>query len=158
MSMTVADRVMEQLASWSSLAHRPSGCVTGEALWAGAREIAHLHGDRRVALCLTTDTITRLREHLALCSAVRLRPDSPWVTVVVECDTDADLLMTLVSAALQAHGAQWPTSEPVPCDIDQSTIIHLQDTPTQRPGVTAGRMHARRITRRRSHPRRHSAA
>ncbi|WP_052434917.1 luciferase domain-containing protein [Streptacidiphilus melanogenes] len=156
--MTVADRAMEQLASWSSLAHRPSDCVTGEALWAGTREIAHLHGDRRVALCLTTDTVIRLRDELELCSAVRLRPDSPWVTVVVECDTDADLLMTLVSAALQAHSAQRPMPETAPCDIDQSTIIHLQDTPTQRPGATPGRTHARRIARRRNHSRRHPAA
>jgi hypothetical protein len=155
--MTVADRAMEQLASWSSLAHRPSECIAGQALWAGTREIVHLHGGRRVALCLTEETVTRLRGELVQCSAVRLRPDSPWVTVVVECDADADLLMTLVSAALQAHAAQWPASEPVPCDIDQSTILHLRDAPTKAPGDTAGRTRGRRIARR-SHPRRRPAA
>jgi hypothetical protein len=71
-------------------------------LWAGTREIAHLHGDRRVALYMTTDAIMRLRDELALCSAVRLRQDFPWVTVLVERETDVDLLMTLVSVALQA--------------------------------------------------------
>ncbi|MFI0220617.1 luciferase domain-containing protein [Streptomyces lydicus] len=48
-----------------------------------------------------------VEDNLRGSSAIRLVPDSHWVTIHLECNADIDLLLTLVSVALQAH-QQWP--------------------------------------------------
>ncbi|MFD0330520.1 luciferase family protein [Streptacidiphilus monticola] len=83
--------------------HRPSSCGTGSALRAGHRELVHMHGSREADVRLTADLIARLHDQLSHSTAVRLHDDSVWVTVHLDCDDDADLLVTLTSLSLQAH-------------------------------------------------------
>ncbi|MEU9310235.1 luciferase family protein [Streptomyces sp. NPDC048256] len=101
--MTAASRALTRLATWPDLAEVRPSCGTGRALRSGRAEIAHFHSDRSVDLHLTGKAIHRFERDLRHSSAIRLLPGSPWVTVHLECETDIDLLMTLVSAALQAH-------------------------------------------------------
>ncbi|MFD9432621.1 luciferase family protein [Streptomyces sp. NPDC060002] len=101
--MTAASRALTRLATWPDLAEVRPSCGTGRALRSGGVEIAHFHSDRSVDLHLTGKAIRRFERDLRHSTAIRLLPGSPWVTVHLECETDIDLLMTLVSAALQAH-------------------------------------------------------
>ncbi|WP_327316837.1 luciferase domain-containing protein [Streptomyces sp. NBC_01235] len=101
--MTAASRALTRLATWPDLAEGRPSCGTGRALRSGGVEIVHFHSDMSVDLHLTAKAIRRFERDLRHSTAVRLLPGSPWVTVHLECETDIDLLMTLVSAALQAH-------------------------------------------------------
>ncbi|MEU5632758.1 luciferase family protein [Streptomyces rishiriensis] len=101
--MTAASRAMTRLAIWPDLAEGRPSCGTGRALRSGLVEIVHFHSDRSVDLHLTARAIRRFEKDLRHSTAVRLLPGSSWVTIHLECETDIDLLMTLVSAALQAH-------------------------------------------------------
>ncbi|MEW2433307.1 luciferase family protein [Streptomyces caniferus] len=69
-------------------------------------EIAHFHSDRSADLHLTAGKNRRFEDNLRGSSAIRLLPDSHWVTIHLECNADIDLLLTLASVALQAH-QQW---------------------------------------------------
>ncbi|MEW2401793.1 luciferase family protein [Streptomyces sp. NPDC046862] len=111
--MTAATRALTQLASWPDLAEARPSCGTGRALRSARAEIAHFHADRRVDLHLTARTIRRFEDDLRESTAVRLVPGSHWVTIRLECDADIDLLMTLVSVALQAHQG-WPEADGTP--------------------------------------------
>jgi hypothetical protein len=94
---------MTQLASWPDLSEAPPSCGTGRALRSAGVEIVHFHSDRSVDLHLTAGTIRRFQDELKNSTAIRLVPDSPWVTIHLQCDADIDLLQTLASVALQAH-------------------------------------------------------
>ncbi|MFC1416121.1 luciferase domain-containing protein [Streptacidiphilus cavernicola] len=122
--MNVAQRANEQLASWPELTRVPSGCGSGSALRAGDHDIVHFHSDRDADLHLTPGPIARLHAELEQSTAVRLHPESPWVTVHLDCDSDADLLVALVSIALQAH-ANVPAgpAEPAPCNLARVEIL-----------------------------------
>ena len=110
--MTLASRALTQLASWPDLAEAPASCDTGRALCSAEGEIVHFHSDRDVDLHLTSRAIGRIEADLVTSPAVRLVPGSHWVTLRLSTDRDIDLLMTLVSLALQTHH-RWP----VPADI-----------------------------------------
>ncbi|WP_456294351.1 luciferase domain-containing protein [Streptomyces mirabilis] len=69
--------------------------------------MAHFHSDLDVGLHLTARAIRRFEDHPTNASAVRLVPGSQWVTLHLEVAADIDLLMILVSLALQTHQA-WP--------------------------------------------------
>ncbi|WP_093774293.1 luciferase family protein [Streptomyces sp. yr375] len=101
--MTAASRALARLATWPDLAEDRPSCGTGRAVRSGGVEIVHFHSDVSVDLHLTAKAIRRYERDLRHSTAIRLLPGSPWVTVHLECETDIDLLMTLVSAALQAH-------------------------------------------------------
>ncbi|MFE9021049.1 luciferase family protein [Streptomyces sp. NPDC007808] len=101
--MTLAQRAMEQLQVWPDLSSGPTSCGAGRALRSVHSEIVHFHSDRDVDLHLTTSVIGRFHDDLRDSTAIRLVPGSGWVTVHLDCDTDVDLLMSLVSAALKAH-------------------------------------------------------
>ncbi|MGW1507067.1 luciferase domain-containing protein [Streptomyces mirabilis] len=105
--MTLAARALTQLATWPDLTEVEPSCGIGHALASAHGEIAHFHSDRDVDLHLTARAIRRFEEHLTGASAVRLVPGSQWVTLHLDVAADIDLLMTLVSLALQAHQA-WP--------------------------------------------------
>lgn len=111
--MTMALRAMAQLASWPDLTETPPSCGTGRALRTVHHEIVHFHTDQDVDLHLTARAIKRFEDHLRGANAVRLVPGSRWVTIRLEVETDMDLLLTLVSLALQAHQA-WPVSRDAP--------------------------------------------
>ncbi|MFF3846448.1 luciferase family protein [Streptomyces sp. NPDC002328] len=70
-----------------------------------------LPGRRRIdpapQVCRRPCTVSPCRSGRFSPSAVRLVPGSQWVTLHLDGTADIDLLMTLVSLALQAHQA-WP--------------------------------------------------
>ncbi|MER5916655.1 luciferase family protein [Streptomyces sp. NPDC001982] len=109
--MTLAARALTQLATWPDLTQVQPSCGIGRALASAHGEIAHFHSDWDVDLHLTAGAIRRFEDHLTGASAVRLVPGSQWVTLRLDVAADVDLLMTLVSLALQAHQAR-----PVPGD------------------------------------------
>lgn len=103
----MALRAMTQLASWPDLQEALPSCGTGRALRSPQSEIVHFHSDHDVDLHLTAPAIRRLEDHLKGATAVRMVPGSRWVTIRLEADADIDLLLTLMSVALQAHQS-WP--------------------------------------------------
>ncbi|MFI9770321.1 luciferase family protein [Streptomyces sp. NPDC052415] len=123
--MTPAWHAMTQLAGWPDLLEAPPSCGTGRALCSARAEIAHFHSDRSVDLYLTAGAIRRFERHLRHSTAIQLVPGSPWVTVRLECEVDVNLLMTLMSAALQAHH-EWPggsEAPPVRCNARRETAL-----------------------------------
>ncbi|MFG2135185.1 luciferase family protein [Streptomyces sp. NPDC048751] len=111
--MTLASRALRELASWPELAEAPASCGRDRALRAAAHEIVHFHADQDVDLHLTARAIRRLEDDLVTSPAIQLVPGSPWITLHLSNDRDIDLLMTLVSAALQAHQT-WPVPSDIP--------------------------------------------
>ena len=137
--MTAALRAMARLVNWRDLAEDRPSCGTGRALRSAGAEIVHFHSDRSVDLHLTARAIRRFESDLRHSTAIRLQPGSHWVTVRLECETDIDLLMTLVSAALQAHQRHPAAGDaPLPrCnDRREATLAHEgADGATPRPCV-----------------------
>ncbi|GAA3535205.1 luciferase family protein [Streptomyces osmaniensis] len=124
--MTPAQRAIEQLQAWPDLSSGPAGCGTGRALRTVHSEIVHFHSERDVDLHLTVPAIRRLRDDLQVSTAIRLVPGSDWVTVHLDCDTDADLLMSLVSAALKAHQQRPAPAEQLTgknCNFRRVTVL-----------------------------------
>ncbi|MFJ7071711.1 luciferase family protein [Streptomyces sp. NPDC098781] len=116
--MTTALRAMTRLAGWPDLSEAPPSCGTGRALRSAGAEIVHFHSDHSVDLHLSARTIRRFQDELKNSTAVRLVLGSHWVTIHLDCDSDIDLLLTLASAALQAHQASPYFDGPpaVPCN------------------------------------------
>ncbi|MEU6575216.1 luciferase family protein [Streptomyces sp. NPDC046805] len=105
--MTSASRALAQLATWPDLRRAVPSCGQGHALSSAQGEIVHFHSDRDVDLHLTDRAIRRFARDFAGSGAIRVVPGSPWVTIRLDAASDVDLLMTLVSVALQAQQA-WP--------------------------------------------------
>ncbi|MEV2212311.1 luciferase family protein [Streptomyces sp. NPDC050997] len=101
--MTTGLRAMTRLADWPDLVEARPSCGTGRALRCEGAEIAHFHSGRMADVHLSAPAIWRLRGDLKGSTALRLVPGSAWVTVRLECESDIDLLLTLVSVALKAH-------------------------------------------------------
>ncbi|MFI5675350.1 luciferase domain-containing protein [Streptomyces cellulosae] len=111
--MTTGSRAMTRLADWPDLVEARPSCGTGRALRTDGAEIAHFHSGRMADVHLSAAAIWRLRGDLKNSTALRLVPGSAWVTVRLECESDIDLLLTLVSVALKAHQGS-PTGAPAP--------------------------------------------
>ncbi|WP_438295073.1 luciferase domain-containing protein [Streptomyces sp. HUAS TT7] len=77
--------------------------------------MVHFHSGFAADLHLTHTAIERLRPELRHSTAIRLKPGSAWVTILLDCDSDVDLLLTLVSVALKAHTDSPPNPLPSPC-------------------------------------------
>ncbi|GGJ07354.1 luciferase domain-containing protein [Streptomyces brasiliensis] len=105
--MTLASRALAQLATWPDLRQAVPSCGLGQGLSSLQGEIVHFHSDRDVDLHLTTRAIRRFADDLRSAGAIRIVPGSQWVTIRLDAASDVDLLMTLVSVALQAQQA-WP--------------------------------------------------
>ncbi|MFF4547127.1 luciferase family protein [Streptomyces sp. NPDC001435] len=105
--MTLASRALTQLATWPDLRQAVPSCGLGQALSSDRGEIAHFHSDRDVDLHLTDRAIRRFAKDLMGSGAIRIVPGSQWVTIRLDATSDVDLLMTLVSVALQAQQV-WP--------------------------------------------------
>ncbi|GHA04263.1 luciferase family protein [Streptomyces echinoruber] len=101
--MTLALRALAHLSTWPDLTETAPSCGTGRALASAHGEIAHFHTDRDVDLHLTRSAIRRLHRDLKASAAVRVVPGSPWVTIRLEAVSDVDLLVTLVSVALNSR-------------------------------------------------------
>ncbi|MGW1543002.1 luciferase domain-containing protein [Streptomyces sp. NPDC002309] len=122
--MTLVQRALEQLESWPDLTAGPAGCGTGRAVRSTRSEIAHFHTAHDVDVNLTSRAVGRFAQDLTVSSAIRLVPGSRWVTVHLDCETDVDLLLGLVSVALQAQ--EEPPGEPAPsagCNLHRVTVL-----------------------------------
>ncbi|MFH8802310.1 luciferase family protein [Streptomyces sp. NPDC017936] len=131
--MTPADRAMERLQGWPDLTAGQASCGAGRALRSVHSEILHFHSARDVDLHLTVPAIQRIHADLRGSTAVRLVPGSRWVTVHLDCETDVDLLMSLVSMALKAHLTEGPATGPSPvsCNLHRVTLVP-RDEPDER--------------------------
>jgi hypothetical protein len=136
--MTAAHRAMDQLQSWPNLVSGPPRCSVGAALFAAEYEVVHFHSGFAADLHLTHVAIERLRPELRHSTAIRLKPGSAWVTILLDCDSDVDLLLTLVSVALKAHTGSPPNPLPSPCTwyrpavplqrVREQTVLELPAT------------------------------
>ncbi|MET7286553.1 luciferase family protein [Streptomyces sp. NPDC005573] len=105
--MTLAARALAQLATWPDLRQTVPSCGLGQAVSSAQGEIAHFHSDRDVDLRLTQRAIRRFAKDLSGSGPIRIVTGSPWVTLRLDASSDVDLLLTLVSVALQAQQS-WP--------------------------------------------------
>ena len=71
-------------------------------------------------LATTQATLSR---DLRASTAIRLLPGSRWVTVHLDCDSDVDLLISLVSMALQAHQSAIPEEEGPRCNLHRVMLV-----------------------------------
>ncbi|MEW2402529.1 luciferase family protein [Streptomyces sp. NPDC046862] len=123
--MTLAASAFAQLAAWPDLTEVEPSCGIGRALGSAHGEIAHFHSDRVLDLRLTARAIRKFEEHLTGAGSVRLVPGSPWVTLRLDVVADVDVLMTLVSLALQVQQA-WPVAGEGPrtaCNDHRGTVF-----------------------------------
>ncbi|WP_159025109.1 luciferase family protein [Streptomyces sp. MUSC 125] len=105
--MTLASRALAQLATWPDLRQTAPSCGLGQGVSSAQGEIVHFHSDRDVDLRLTDRAIRRFAKDLRDSGVIRIVPGSPWVTLRLDAASDVDLLLTLVSVALQAQ-QRWP--------------------------------------------------
>ncbi|MEV0438807.1 luciferase family protein [Streptomyces spectabilis] len=107
--MTAAQRAMTQLESWPNLVSGSPRCAVGRSFGTpgtparAGYELIHFHCDDAADVCLTRAAVDRLRPQLRHSSAIRVRPGASWITVLLDCDMDIALLLTLVSVGLKAH-------------------------------------------------------
>ncbi|MEU1012432.1 luciferase family protein [Streptomyces sp. NPDC005890] len=105
--MTLASRAFAQLATWPDLRRAVPSCGLGRAVTSVQGEVVHFHSERDVDLRLTDRAIRRFAKDLRDSGAIRIVPGSQWVTLRLDAASDVDLLLTLVSVALQAQQS-WP--------------------------------------------------
>ncbi|MEU3411704.1 MULTISPECIES: luciferase domain-containing protein [unclassified Streptomyces] len=105
--MTLASRALAQLATWPDLRQTVPSCGLGQAVSSAHGEIVHFHSERDVDLLLTDRAVRRFTKDLKNSGAIRIVRGSPWVTLRLDAASDVDLLLTLVSVALQAPQT-WP--------------------------------------------------
>jgi hypothetical protein len=104
--MSVRDDLERDLASISGVIRRPSRRGTGNTYFAGEREIAHFHGDRRLDVRLTKEEIRRRVSEGALDKRVRTRgPSAEWVAVQIDGSEDLALALSLVEEAARANSS-----------------------------------------------------
>ncbi|MGW0998152.1 luciferase domain-containing protein [Streptomyces sp. NPDC002520] len=105
--MTLASRAFAQLATWPDLRRTAPSCGLGQAVSSIQGEIAHFHSARDVDLRMTDRAVRRFAKDMRHTGAIRIVPGSQWVTLRLDAASDVDLLLTLVSVALQAQQV-WP--------------------------------------------------
>jgi hypothetical protein len=123
--MTLASRALTQLASWPDLTEAPPSCGVGRALRSAQGQIAHFHSERDVDLHLTAPAIRRFEDHLKDSSVVRTVQGSGWVTIRLDRNVDVDLLLTLMSLALQAHQGRPGLDDPPSAQCNDSCATAL---------------------------------
>lgn len=128
--MTAAHRAMALLETWPNLVSGPPRCTVGQAFASAGHEIVHFHSDDSADLYLTRTAVERLLPQLAHASAIRVRPGASWITVLLDCDADVQLLLGLVSVALKEHCAVTPRRPSPPCDWERPPVV-----PGPRPGA-----------------------
>lgn len=138
--MTVADRAMTQLESWPNLISGSPRCAAGRAFGTTGHDIVHFHSADAADLHLTHAAVHRLLPHLQHSTAVRVHPGSSWITVLLDCDADVALLLTLISVALKEHdGAGGDPAEGPSALCDWQP----QSMPPPRAGTAAAGRHRR---------------
>ncbi|MEV6671035.1 luciferase family protein [Streptomyces sp. NPDC051162] len=121
--MTAAHRAMAQLETWPDLARSRPSCRVGDALRTAESEVVHFHSGREADLHLTRAVLADLLPVLRQSSAIRACPGAAWVTVLLECDADVELLITLVSVALKALVDTWPHPAAQPCNGHRILLV-----------------------------------
>jgi len=151
--MKAACRAWEQLESWADLTTAPASCGQGRALVANGGEIAHLHNDHDADLHLTDEAIERMRTELEHSTAVRLHSGTGWITLRLDCDQDAELMVSLVSIALQAQSRNRPQAPARPCNRGHISIVQTEpDASDAGESGPLRRFHVPRLARGRSRP------
>lgn len=121
--MTAAHRAMAQLETWPDLARGRPSCRVGDALLTAESEVVHFHSGREADLHLTRAVLADLLPVLRQSSAIRPYPGAAWVTVLLECDADVELLLALVSLALKALVDTWPHPAAQPCNGHRVLLV-----------------------------------
>ncbi|MFB8272293.1 luciferase family protein [Streptomyces sp. NPDC055955] len=103
--MTAAHRAMTQLESWPNLVSGSPRCAVGRSFGTAGCDIVHFHANDAADLYLTRTAVERLLPQLLDSTAIRVRPGASWITVLLDCDDDVALLLTLISVALKEHDA-----------------------------------------------------
>ncbi len=97
--VSLAGRALQQLGAWPAL----HACRGVDGLAVDSRQIVAVHRADQAEVYLTRPAITRMRKALVASGRVVVRPDSDWVSVHLECDSDVALLASLVSVAIKAQ-------------------------------------------------------
>ncbi|WP_162890469.1 luciferase family protein [Streptomyces olivoreticuli] len=129
--MTAAHRAMDRLETWPDLARGTPSCRIGDALRTAESEVVHFHSGREADLHLTRAVLGDLLPVLRQSSAIRPFPGAAWVTVLLECDADVDLLISLVSLALKALVDTWPHPAPQPCNRYRVLLVPGERAPAE---------------------------
>lgn len=99
---TAAERVAAQLTTWPSLSTVRPACGAGRAFGLRDDQILHLHTGDEADLRLTRACVDRIDRVLTESGQVSTRPGDDWVTVRLDTDTGAALLLSLMSLAIRA--------------------------------------------------------
>lgn len=97
-------RVLSRLGAWPALRTGRAQCGVGVGISAGTRQVLHLHSADEADLRLTRPVIDRLRDAIEESGRVRADAEGDWVSVRLESERDVDLLLSLLSVAIQANG------------------------------------------------------
>lgn len=117
---SLIDRVLAEVTTWPAVNATRADCGNGVALSVNSRQIVHLHDPGPAHVRLTGPVISRMAEALRASGRVEngLDPGHDWVSLRLNSDGDAALLVSLVSVAIKAHTAE-PAGvarrEPSPC-------------------------------------------
>ncbi|NGO11944.1 DUF5519 family protein [Streptomyces sp. HC44] len=131
--MTAAHRAMALLESWPNLVSGSPKCTVGHAFTSAGHDIVHFHSADSADLYLTRTAVERLLPQLLHNSAIRVSPGASWITVLLDCDADVQLLLGLVSVALKEHGAVSPQRPSPPCDWERPAELPV--SAGSRPGA-----------------------
>jgi len=101
---TLTGRVVDLLREWPALELCNADCGAGTGLAHGTRQIMHLHRPDEAELNLTSPVINRMAPELLDTGRVTFQPGSDWVRIELTSDSDAALLISLISVAIQATG------------------------------------------------------
>ena len=127
--MTAAHRAMALLETWPNLVSGSPRCTVGHAFASAGHEIVHFHSDDSADLCLTPTAVERLLPQLLHTSAIRVRPGATWITVLLDCDADVQLLLGLLSVALKEHGGVPSRRLSPPCDWERPPAVAVPNRP-----------------------------
>jgi hypothetical protein len=107
----VLDEFMARGARLRGVQRRPSrfrGRGHTDALWLGAREVAHCHNGQ-VDVRLTRAVVRKLRDELRMDARIDLRgPGYDWILVRVRNAADVERALELLRHALRAAGTIAP--------------------------------------------------
>jgi hypothetical protein len=119
---SLTDRVIAEVTTWPAVNATRAECGNGVALSVDSRQIVHLHDPGPAHVRLTRPVIFRMAEALRASGQVELDAaldaEHDWVSLRLNSDGDAALLVSLVSVAIKAHAAEPPgvaRREPSPC-------------------------------------------
>lgn len=133
-SRSTAERVAAQLTTWPGLATGRPSCGVGRGFAFHDTQILHLHTGDEADLRLTRPFIDRLDQVLAESGQIVVRPGDDWVTMRLDTDTAASLLISLMSLAIQ--GVEDRASPARPCTWERTRRSERSGRLNSAPGTT----------------------